>query len=109
LFAKDNTEYAGIVLIIGVAAAGAFFVQLNARRQIVQVRKSWGLLSLYLAVALFVPFINNSHSLKYWLLATIPLSAFIASAFFYIKKKWISALLHWVMAAFVIYITYFKT
>ncbi len=108
LFAKNNTEYVGIVLLFAVAVTGAFFVQLNARRQIVQVRKSWGLLSLYLAVALFVPFINKSHSLEYWLLATVPLSAFIASAFFYMKKKWVAALLHWIMAAFVIYVTYFK-
>ncbi|MEO8109240.1 MAG: hypothetical protein ABI594_04370 [Ginsengibacter sp.] len=109
LFAKDNTEYAGIVLILAAAMVGAFFVQLYARRQIVQVRKSWGLLSLYLAVALFVPFINNSHSLEYWLLATVPLSAFIACTFFYTKKNWVAALLHWAMVAFAIYITYFKS
>ena len=108
LFAKNNIEYAGIVMLLAVAVAGAFFVQLYARRQIVQVRKSWGLLSLYLGTALFVPFINNSHSLEYWLLATVPLSAFIACTFFYIKKNWISAVLHWVMVAFVVYITYFK-
>lgn len=109
LFVKNNIEYVGIVLLLAVAVAGAFFVQLYERRQIVQVRKTWGLLSLYLAAALFVPFINNSHSLEYWLLATVPLSAFIACTFFYTKKKWISALLHWVMVAFVIYITYFKS
>ncbi len=109
LFAKNNTEYAGIIIILIAAIAGAFFVQLNARRQVVQVRKSWGLMALYLAVALFVPFINSSHSLEYWLLATIPLSAFIACAFFYMKKKWVTAVLHWIMIAFVIYITYFKS
>ncbi|MEO6290928.1 MAG: DUF6427 family protein, partial [Ginsengibacter sp.] len=108
LFAKNNIEFAGIVLIAVFTIIGAFFVQLNTRRQVVQVRKSWGLMALYFIVAFFIPFINSSYNFKYWFLVTVPISAFIASAFFYIEKKWITALMHWVMVAFVIYITYIK-
>ncbi len=108
LFAKNNIEYLGLALIVISTIVGAFFIQLNARRQIVQVRKSWGLMILYLIVALFIPFINSSYNFKYWFLATVPLSAFIACAFFYIEKKWIATVMHWIMAAFVIYITYIK-
>ncbi len=108
LFAKNNIEYAGIILIAVFTIIGAFFVQLNTRRQVVQVRKSWGLMALYFIVAFFIPFINSSYNFKYWFLVTVPISAFIASAFFYIEKKWITALMHWVMVAFVIYITYIK-
>lgn len=108
LFSKNNTEYIGIALIAITTIIGAFFVQLNSMRQIVQVRKSWGLMELYLVVALFVPFINSSYNFKYWFLSTVPLSAFIACAFFYIRKKWIASVAHWIMFAFVIYITYLK-
>lgn len=108
LFTKNNIEYVGLALIAITTIAGAFFVQLNARRQVVQVRKSWGLIILYLIVALFIPFINSSYNFKYCFMATVPLSAFIASAFFYPEKKWIPSVMHWIMVAFVIYITYIK-
>ncbi|MEO6220886.1 MAG: DUF6427 family protein, partial [Ginsengibacter sp.] len=100
-FAKNNIEYAGGLLIIMVTMPGAFFVQAHTTRQVVQVRKSWGLIILYLIVALFIPFINTSYNFQYWLLATVPLSAFIACSFFYIKNKWIPAVMHWIMVAFV--------
>ncbi len=108
LFAQNNAQYTGVVMILTAAVAGGIFVQLNARRQLVQVRKSWGLMVLYLIVALFIPFINSSHHFQYWILATVPLSAFIACFFFYPTKKWIPASLHWIMVAFVIYMTYIK-
>ena len=108
LFSKNNIEYIGLALIAITTIAGAFFVQLNARRQVVQIRKSWGLMILYLIVALFIPFINSSYNFKYWFLATVPLSAFIACVFFYPKKKWVLSVIHWIMAGFVIYITYIK-
>ncbi len=108
LFAKNNMEYAGLAMIVITTIAGAFFVQLHTRRQVVQVRKSWGLMIIYLVVALFIPFINSGYNFRYWFLATVPLSAFIACAFFYSNKKWIANVMHWIMVAFVIYITYIK-
>jgi hypothetical protein len=108
LLAHNNAQYTGMLIILITAVAGSFFVQWNARRQIVQVRKSWGLMVLYVIVALFIPFINNGNNFQYWILATVPLSAFIACLFFYPYKKWIPATVHWIMVAFVIYMTYLK-
>ena len=98
----------GMILIAAAAVAGGFFVQLNIRRQIVQVRKSWALMLLYLIVALFIPFINSVRNFQYWILAAIPLSAFIGCFFFYPKKRWFVAAVHWIMVGFVIYISYIK-
>ena len=97
-----------MLIMLVAAVAGGFFVQWNARRQIVQVRKSWGLTLLYVIVALFIPFINGSLNFQYWILATVPLSAFIACLFFYPNKRWIPLLVHWSMVGFVIYMTYVK-
>lgn len=108
LFAKNNAQYIGIILILITAITGGFFVQLNTMKQIVQVRKSWELMVLYLIVALFIPFINSSHNFQYWILCTVPLSAFIACFFFYPAKKWIPLFIHWVMVAFVIYMIIIK-
>ena len=108
LLVQYNQQYTGMLMILTTAVAGGIFVQWNARRQIVQVRKSWGLMVLYAIVALFIPFINSSHNFQYWILATVPLSAFIACFFFYTYKKWIPLTVHWIMVAFVIYMTYLK-
>jgi hypothetical protein len=108
LFAKNNAQYMGITLILIAAITGSIFVQANLRKQIVQVRKSWGLIALYLIVALFISFINSSHNFQYWILAAVPLSALIASFFFYPTKKWIALSMHWIMVGFVIYMAIIK-
>ncbi len=107
-FIQNNTQYAGMLLILLSAIMGAVFVQINARRQVVQVRKSWGLLLLYLIVAILIPFINSIHNFQYWILTTVPLSAIIACFFFYPTKKWFPLSFHWIMVAFVIYMDYLK-
>jgi len=108
LRSQTTAQYIGLFLIAITAVVGGIFVQLNLRRQIVQVRKNWGFMLLYLIVALFIPFINTSYNFQYWILATVPISAFIACFFFYPTKKWITASIHWLMVAFAIYMTYLK-
>lgn len=86
---------------------GAYFVQSSVNKQPVQIRQKWTLMSLYLLIALLIPFINNTHSFKYWVISAVPLSAFTACAFYYPSKKWFPVLLHWLMVLFVIVISYF--
>ncbi|MEO5648344.1 MAG: DUF6427 family protein [Ginsengibacter sp.] len=108
LFAQNNAEYVGMILILAVTITGAFFVQSVSGKQVVQVRKNWALMVLYLIVALFIPFINTSHNFEYWILAAVPASSFIASAFFYPRMKWMAMAVQWIMVAFVIYMEYLK-
>ncbi|MDP4285091.1 MAG: DUF6427 family protein [Bacteroidota bacterium] len=108
LFAQNNIEYAALILVFLLVIIGGFFVQSFASKQIVQVRKSWSLLLLYLMVALLIPFINNSYNFEYWMLAIVPVSAFVACAFYYPRIKWIPRVFHWVLVGFVIYMEYLK-
>ena len=108
LLEQKNVEYAGMILIMIMLIVGGFFVQSVSGKQVVQVRKSWSLMLLYLVVALFIPFINSSNNFEYWMLATVPASVFVACTFFYVRIKWIASLLHWLMVAFVIYMQYLK-
>lgn len=105
-FDGKYVEYSGMIFILLVTIAGGFFVQSNTGKQIVQVRKAWTLLFLYLIVALFVPFINSSNNFEYWILAIVPISAFAASAFYYPRIRWIPMAIHWIMVGFVIYMQY---
>jgi hypothetical protein len=100
---------AAIALILTAFLTGAYFVDANFRRQVVQVRNSWSLILFYLMVAAFIPFINYTHTFQYWILTAVPLTAFIACAFFYPPKKWFPVLLHWLMVALIITTSYFIT
>jgi len=104
----DNAwALAAIIIVLFATAIGLIFIRKNFLRQLVQTRKSWNLVFLYFLVALFIPFINATHSFEYWILCGIPLSAFVGAAFFYPQVKWFPRLLHWLMVAFVIAFFYF--
>ena len=107
VFNQSYWAYAAIIIVLLSSIIGIFYIQQNFRRQLIQARKSWNLTFLYLLVALFVPFVNATHSFEYWILCAVPLSAFVAAAFLYPAKKWFPVALHWLMVAFVIVISYF--
>ena len=106
-FYESRWALAAIIIVLLATVTGLIFIQQNFRRQLVQTRKSWNLVFLYFLVAVFIPFINATHSFQYWILCAVPLSAFMASAFLYPEKKWFPLLLHWLMAGFVIAFSYF--
>ncbi|MBK7433480.1 MAG: hypothetical protein IPI66_05905 [Chitinophagaceae bacterium] len=106
-FSQTNWSYAAIIIVIFCSAIGFFFVQQNFRRQLIQARKSWNLVFLYLLVATFIPFVNATHTFEYWILCAVPLSALMGAAFLYPSRKWFPQVLHWLMVAFVIAISYF--
>jgi len=101
-------ELTSYSLIILLTIIGGFFVQSVSSKQVLQVRKNWQLLLLYLIIALAVPFINSINEVENWLLVLVPVSAFIACGFYYPRIKWIPRILHWTMVGFVIYMEYFQ-
>lgn len=105
-FKQNYWEFAGICLVLLAFLIGGFFVQANFRKQLVQVRKRWSLLLLYLVVAVFVPFINATHTFEYWILAAIPLAAYIGCGFLYPVKRWLPIAIHWLMVIVVIVVSY---
>lgn len=108
VFQKLTPEYIGVILIMVLVATGAFFVQFVATKQIVQVRKNWGLMALYLIIALAIPFINHTYETGQWMFALVPASAFVACAFYYPRLRWIPRVLQWLMVGFVLYMQYFN-
>lgn len=105
-FYQSNWAYAAIIIVLFTCAIGLFYVQQNFRRQLIQARKSWNLVFLYLVVAVFVPFVNATHTFEYWILCAVPLSALLGAAFLYPSKKWFPLVLHWLMVAFVAVVSY---
>ena len=106
-FNQTNWAYAAIIIVLFASVIGLFFIQQNFRRQLIQARKSWSLVFLYLIVAIFVPFVNATHTFEYWILCAVPVSAMLGAAFLYPTKKWLPLVLHWLMVVFVVVINYF--
>ncbi|HRX94460.1 MAG TPA: DUF6427 family protein [Chitinophagaceae bacterium] len=91
-----------VFLIIIPFLSGGYHTQDNLRRMLIQVRKGWSLILLYLLGAVFIPFVNNSDSFENWVMAAIPFAAFHASAYLYTSMRWFSTLLFWVTVLFII-------
>lgn len=81
---------------------GGYYVQDNLRKMLIQVRKGWSLLLLYLLVAILVPFINNTETFENWVMAAIPFAAFHACTYLYSTLKIIPVLFFWLTVAFVL-------
>ncbi|MEO6837364.1 MAG: hypothetical protein ABI261_02995 [Ginsengibacter sp.] len=101
-------ELIAISLITLLAIIGGFFVQSVSSKQVLLVRKNWQLMFLYLLIAFGVPFINRVIETTYWLLVAVPISAFIACAFYFPRIKWIPQILHWCVIGFILYLQYFQ-
>ena len=105
---RNREYYIGILILLFTAVMGGLFVQITARKQLVQVRKNWGLLLLYFVAALLIPFVSSVYNFQYWILAAVPVSAFVSYFFFYPTKKWFPLSIHWLMVGFIFYLSYFK-
>ncbi|MEO8819374.1 MAG: DUF6427 family protein [Ginsengibacter sp.] len=101
-------EWIGISIIFIMIVAGAFFVQSFMAKHVLQVRKNWSQMFLYLIICIAIPFIIIDHSLAYFTLALAPAAAFIGCAFYYPRIRWIPMVLQWIMVCFVFYMEYFK-
>jgi len=97
---------ASALLLMIPFLAGGYFIQDNLRRMLIQVRKGWSLILLYLLVAIFVPFVNTSNTFENWVLAAVPFAAFHACAYFYPSKKLFPLILFWISVAFVLFYQY---
>ena len=102
----DRWEMIALGLVLAGMLMGLIFMRGQMRRQIVQTRKSWQLIYIYLLVAALIPFFN-ADSFNSWILATVPTSLILAAAFFYPDKKLFPLILHCCMLALCITIGYF--
>jgi hypothetical protein len=85
---------------------GGFYVQQQLRKMLIQVRKNWSVMVLYLVMAFFVPFINSDVSFHTWILVAAPFAAFHANAYFYPRKRWFPLFLFFVTTGYILYLQY---
>jgi hypothetical protein len=96
----------GILLIIPFLIGG-YFVQENLRKMLIQVRKNWSLMLIYLLFALLIPFLNNTaEGFENWILIIVPFAAFHACTYLYPPQRWIPVVVFWLSIAFILIYQY---
>lgn len=107
-YVKQSVWLAGSAFLLVVPfLIGSYYVQDNLRKVLIQVRKGWSLLLLYLVGSLFIPFVNNSDSLENWVIVAIPFAAFHARAYLAVPFRLFPLMLFWLSIAFIIGYQYF--
>lgn len=100
---KQSAWLAGSAFLLALPfLAGAFFIQNRLRRMLIQVRKGWSLLLIYILGAVFIPFVNNADTLENWVIAAIPFAAFHASVYLNSTFRIFPLLLFWLSVAFIL-------
>jgi len=91
------------LLLLTPFLIGGYYIQEKLRKMLIQVRKNWSLVLLYLLFTLFVPFVNNSEPrFENWILIAIPLAAFHACTYLYMRQRWISFIIFMVSILFIL-------
>ncbi len=106
-FVETAWAYTAIIFVVLTIVIGMVFIQNNMRRLLVQSRKSWNLIYLYLLVAVLVPFLNAAHSFDYWILTAVPAAVFAAAAFLFPERKWFGTFIHWSLVLLTVISGYF--
>lgn len=100
---EQSAWMAGSVFLLTVPfLIGSYYVQDNLRKMLIQVRKGWSLILLYLLVAILVPFVNNSDSFANWVMAAIPFAAFHGCTYLYSGFRIVPIIFFWATVAFVV-------
>jgi len=96
----------GIVLLIVPFMIGGYFVQANLNKMLIQVRKNWSLLLLFLLVAVIIILINHVNFYENWIVTAVPFAAFHAAAYYYMPKKVLPQIIHWLTFVFILWMNY---
>lgn len=95
-----------IILLVVPFIMGGYFVQTNLNKMLIQIRKSWSLLLLFLIMSIFIILVNGGVNYVNWMFALMPLAAFHAATYFYPRKTIVPLVLHWIIFGYAIYLAY---
>lgn len=95
-----------IILLVLPFFIGGLFIQSNLSKMLIQVRKNWSVLLLFLIISVLIILSNGGKNYVNWVLCIVPLSAFHAAAYYYPRNKVMPLVLHWLLFGYAIYLNY---
>jgi hypothetical protein len=100
-------EIIALSMVLITAIIGFILIQSNRRRLLVQSRKSWQILFLFLLISLILPFLNFKPGFEYFFPLVTSCAVLSAGAYHYPTRSWFSNFSHWSLVALSITIGYF--
>lgn len=98
----------GLPWLLAYFLYGAVQLQRAYSTLVIQYRKTWTLLLVFIIIGILLPFLPDQFYMNGWFLAFFPMSILVGFGFFSTKRYWIGHLLHFVALGFVIYIQWFR-
>ena len=96
-----------ITLLVIPFMQGGYYVQDNLNKMLIQGRKTWSLLLIFLIVSLLIILVNGGNHYVNWYCCLIPLAVFHAAAYFYPTRTLVASLMHWIIFLFALTVNYF--
>jgi hypothetical protein len=96
----------GIILLIVPFMIGGYFIQSNLNKMLIQVRKIWSLLLLFLMVGVIIILINHVDFYENWIVTAVPFAVFHAAAYYYSNDKVLTRSMHWLTVVFILWMNY---
>jgi len=104
---KNSIWLAASTLLLAIPfLMGGYFVQFHLRKMLIQVRKNWSILLLYLLLSFFIPFVSSNQFFDAWMLIATPFSMFHASAYFYQPRRFVSFLMFLTAVGYIFYVQF---
>lgn len=87
---------------------GWTLLQRSLKKMLIQGRKIWSVLVVYVVIAMLIPFFNVHFSPDYWVLAMLPLAMFVANVYWTVQNNTMANVIHLLTVAYVIVMQYFS-
>jgi hypothetical protein len=104
----DYKVWGAIVGCVVFFVLGWLLLQRTLKKMLIQGRKIWAVLIVYVFVAVLVPFFGVHFSASYWVLAVLPISMFAGNVFWSVTNDTFANIIHFITLAYVIVMQYFS-
>jgi hypothetical protein len=104
----DYKVWGAMVACVLFFVVGWLLLQRPLKKMLIQGRKIWAALIIYVVVAMLVPFFNMHFTSAYWVLAVLPVSMFAGNVFWSVTNDTFANIIHFIVLAYVIVMQYFS-
>ncbi len=105
---SDYKVWGAMIACVVFFVIGWLLLQRPLKKMLIQGRKIWAALIIYVLVAITVPFFNIHFSAAYWVLAVLPISMFAGNVFWSVTNDTFANIIHFIALAYVIVMQYFS-
>lgn len=102
----DWLSLSSILLVMLPFLIGAYYIQENMNKMLIQVRKNWSLLLIFGIIGFVIALATQGPVHQIWLMSAVPLAMFHAAAYYFPSSRQFARFLHWICFGFCIYLNY---